>query len=84
MAKTKIDWKNRNSRKDKRRKNMFKETISGDWDLVMDFHGLRLFDNSMGRYNHLLIDFIETLDDPKVLRKKFQKFLQKYIEDVLE
>lgn len=72
---TKIDFKNRNSRKDRRRKNVFEETIQGDFDLVMDSY----FDNSTGDYNHLWGDFINSLGDPNI-REKFQKFLQDYMK----
>ena len=72
---TKIDFTNRNSRKDKRKKKTFKETIQGDFDLVMDSY----FDNSTGDYNHLWGDFINSLGDPNI-REKFQKFLQDYID----
>lgn len=72
---SKINFKNRNSRQDKRRKNIYEENIQGDFALVMD----SCFDNSTGDYNHLWSDFINTLDDPKVVRKKFQKFLQEYL-----
>lgn len=74
---SKIDFKNRNNRKDKRKKNVFEETIQGDFHLVMD----TFFDNSTGNYNHLWGDFINTLDNPKVVRKKFQKFLQKFFDE---
>lgn len=76
----KINFKNRNSRKDKRRKNVFDETIQGDFNLAMDC----CFDNSTGDYNHLWSEFINTLGEPKVMRKKFQKFLQNYLDEIMK
>lgn len=79
MSLPKIDFNNRNSRRDKRQKNVFKETIQGDFFLVMD----SCFDNSTGDFNHLWGDFINTLGDPEVMRKKFQEFLQKQLDEVM-
>ena len=76
----KINFKNRNSRKDKRKKNFFKDSIQGDFHLLTDC----CFDNSTGDLNYLWSDFINTLDNPKVIRKKFQKFLQNFLDKIME
>jgi hypothetical protein len=73
----KINFKNRNSRNDKRRKNVFSDDIQGDFDLVMS----SVVDNSTGDFNHLWGDFINTLGGPKVMRKQFQAFLQKWLNN---
>ena len=69
----KINFKNRDSRKDKRRKNVFEQSLQGDFDLVMSH-----FDNSMGDYNGLLFDFIK--QHVPQARQKFQKFLQNWVQ----
>lgn len=67
---TKINFNNRNSKRDKRCKNVYPNNIQGDYALVMD----NVVDNSTGDYNYLVFDFIEAhVPD---CRKKFQKFLQ--------
>ena len=66
----KINFKNRNSRRDKRRKNVYPDNIQGDFALVMD----NVVDNSMGDNNYLVFNFIES--HVPNCRKKFQKFLQ--------
>jgi len=70
----KINFKNRDSRNDKRRKNVFEQSLQGDFALLMSH-----FDNSMGDYNHLLFDFIER-QVPNA-RQKFQRFLQSWLQN---
>jgi hypothetical protein len=76
----KINFKNRASRYDKRRKNFFSDDIQGDFDLVMS----SVVDNSTGNFNHLWGDFINTLGNPEVVREQFQTFLQKWLDDVYQ
>jgi len=71
----KINFNNRNSRNDKRKKNVFEQSLQGDFALLMS-----RFDNSMGDYNHLLFDFIEK--QVPHARKKFQRFLQTWLTNL--
>jgi hypothetical protein len=75
-----INFKNRDSRNDKRRKNVFSDDIQGDFDLVMS----SVVDNSTGNFNHLWGDFINTLGGPEVMREQFQTFLQKWLDGVYQ
>ena len=75
----KIDFKNRirKDNYDKRRKHTFSDDFEGDFWLAI--HEMDL-DNSMGDYNHLYSDFLNTLNGN--MRKKFQQFLQKFWDDL--
>jgi len=75
----KINFKNRNSRRDKRCKNVYPNSLQGDFALVMDVMD-NTVDNSMGDYNHLVFDFINAYVPD--CRKKFQKFLQDWTNNL--
>ena len=69
-----IDFSNRTSRKDKRKKNYYQNGIIGDLCLALDTIGL---DNSMGDYSYdIFEEFIESLGQE--MREKFRSFLQDF------
>lgn len=73
----KIDFENRTSRQDKRRKNYYLDSVMGDFSLALDEVGV---DNSMGDYNNLLSEFIEV----NSLRGEFRAFLKNHFSKLDE
>jgi hypothetical protein len=77
MKTPKINFKNRDNRRDKRVKNSYPENPQGDFHLLMS-----QFDNSTGDYNYLVFDFLN--NHVPECREKFQKFLQDWLNDLYE
>lgn len=71
-----INFKNRCSRKDKRKRNFYSDDVMGDFCLAIDEMKL---DNSTGDFNHLFSDFIE---EKGTRRLEFRDFLQKFFDEL--